>query len=250
MAIQDVAREEINAARAKEQATQPPAQQANNEFLRAIAQDKPVTVEPDSGATYLGRYAIPAEQWKMWAAAAGYPGARWDDPLAQQKVAGWVANELFTEFQDWGLVAIGWRYGAGTARRIRDVYGGVPGGDIVEKLMGKAGVEFLARIQTSMAQVFAPDRKPYPAPQAYGGGDIQLKFTEEEMPEAEEPERRGANPAHTALQSVLGAMADRVAGGKRLAVEEIGGQQIPMENAADIPPPTSVTEEETEYLGG
>ena len=207
-----------------------------------------VTRDEDTGAIYLGQYQIDAAMWKTWAAAAGYPGARWDDPGVASKVAGWVANTLYSEFENWGLVAIGWRYGPAAARQVRDAYGGTPAGDILQKMLGKGGATFVDRVLRTMSAALPTTETPPPGfPPGYGGspgGQIDLEFIPEEGPEPEPFRPRGANPAHLALINVLGQMADRTAGGKRTAVEQIEIAKV-SDKAAPV---EAVSESDTEYL--
>lgn len=224
-------------------------------YIDAIRQES-IRQSDDTGAQYLSQYGIPAAMWQMWAAAAGLPGARYTDPVAARKVASWAAETLLNEFEgNWGLVAIGWRYGMGTARQIQNIYGGTPAKAIIERFMGKAGAAFVGEVISRMARISAPDPTPPPFPYfpvgtRSGGGNVELKFKMEEAEEGEfeETEYQGPNPAHVALQGVLAAMADRVAGGKRLSIEEVESQVIPVEMTTSAP--SNISAEDTEHMNG
>ncbi len=220
-------------------------------YLKAVQQEaaNKVSRDEDTGAIYLGKYQIDAAMWKTWAAAAGYPGARWDDPAAANRVAGWAANTLFTEFQNWGLVAIGWRYGPEAARRVQTAYGGTPAGDILQKMLGKGGATFVDRILQTMGNALPAAKQPIPnfAPGSLGspGGQIDINFVNEQAP-PDDFQQRGAKPAHTALAGVLGAMSDRIAGGQRGHVLDVEIEEV----SDEAEPVRSTSEEDTTQLEG
>ena len=59
----------------------------------------------------VGSYSIPEAQWGILADQAGLPGARWQDPAAQDIVMKTIFTQLFEEYQDWRLVAVAWKAG-------------------------------------------------------------------------------------------------------------------------------------------
>ena len=67
------------------------------------------------GTRLVGSYSIPEDYWPMLAATAGMPGARWQDPSAQDRVMKGVFNLLYEEYQDWRLVAVAWKAGQDVA---------------------------------------------------------------------------------------------------------------------------------------
>lgn len=220
-------------------------------FTKAVKTESDVT--RDDGAIFLSKYRIPADMWDTWAAAAGYPGARWDDAVVADKIAAWAADALYEMFGNWNLVAVGWMYGAGTAKQFQDYYGDAPSGTIMEKVFGETGSTFINDTLNKMAKL-ATDSPPAGAPPSSPGrtgtpAEVTLKFNPEERPEEEGPQRRGANPAHTALFGVLGSMADRVAGGRRLAVQDAAVQSVPEPGAVVADQPIgNVTPDDTEHL--
>ncbi len=220
MPIQQVFQDEINASQANKK--------AGLEAIEAAASQTPDR-DPDTGARYLGKYAIPAAQWDTWAAAAGYPGAKWGDPTVMQAVAGWAADTLYEEFGNWSLVAIGWRYGAGMARQIRSIYGGTPAQNILDKFLDVGGTKFIQAIVDRMGQAqnvkFGQELYP-PIPQGGGGGgSMSLTFKTEEGFGIEEPTER-KRTANNVLTGVLGAMADRIAGGTRGQIADADPQRV------------------------
>jgi hypothetical protein len=188
-----------------------------NPFIEFIRGDN--TEERDSGAVRLGPYKIDARMWSMWAAAAGLPNAKWEDKRAQEIVASYAARTLYDRFENWGLVAIGWRYGAGTAAKIQDIYGDTPAGNILKKILGKGGAAFVNSVLAAMNKVTNKDDEPPPPPSTSRGGSIDLTFTTEEgePPPVEEPR----DQAQMALIEILDGMANVTAGGQRMAIEDI-----------------------------
>ena len=74
----------------------------------------------DRRATRLvGSYAIPETDWPAIAAHAGLPGARWQDPAAQDRVVKGVFADLFEQYQDWRLVAVAWKAGQEVADQVQ-----------------------------------------------------------------------------------------------------------------------------------
>lgn len=216
-------------------------------FLRVIDNKEPTKIQrPDMGAILIGRYGFPAAMWPTWAAASGLPGARWEDASAQRHVAGWVARTLYGEFRNWGMVAIGWRYGAATARKVRHTFGGVPPQEVLDHMVGGGGVAFINKVTTEMAA--QPQDIPPGPPPGNAGGGIELRFEEEEDTEGilnpePEPER---TPGQLALMNVLSQMADRAAGGKRMAIEDIEVGVVPTTD--QVAPPISTTPADTQAM--
>ncbi len=69
-------------------------------------------------ARLLGAYGIPSDEWDSMAADAGIPGARWQDPRAQDRVAKSAFDALFAKYGDWRLVAVAWKAGEDIADRV------------------------------------------------------------------------------------------------------------------------------------
>lgn len=70
------------------------------------------------GSRPLGAYQILESQWPTLATRAGLPGARWQDPAAQDRVAAVRAEELFNAFGSWDLVALAWIGGSESVRKV------------------------------------------------------------------------------------------------------------------------------------
>lgn len=64
----------------------------------------------------LGAYGFVDRRWAELSEAAGYPGANWRDPMAQDRVAKAKMKRDFDKYGDWEAVAIAFRYGGNTAR--------------------------------------------------------------------------------------------------------------------------------------
>jgi hypothetical protein len=168
--------------------------------------------------TFVGAYGIPIHQWANWSDAAGYPGASWKDPRAQDAVARWAAQTLYNQFGDWGLVSIAWRFGTDEAMRFRNKFGTLTTTNIAEIWDEAEGV-FYNDVVEGMDQTDGPSTMfGYSLPQM---GDVQLRFTMEEGEDVLDRTPQEASPAHLALQNTLASMADTVAGGKRLPVEDV-----------------------------
>lgn len=72
---------------------------------------------PTKGGRALGKYQIMSSNWSNWARMAGIPGARWEDPRAQDHVARFMMSRYYAMFGSWDAVAVAWFAGEGTARR-------------------------------------------------------------------------------------------------------------------------------------
>lgn len=62
-------------------------------------------------ARLLGAYGIPSDNWEALAEDAGYAGARWQDPRAQDAVVEYTFQRLYQKYGDWRLVAAAWKAG-------------------------------------------------------------------------------------------------------------------------------------------
>jgi hypothetical protein len=134
------------------------------------------------------------------------------------KVVSWVSNKLFSEFGNWALVAIGWRYGAPTARKIHDLYGNTPAQPILDKMLGSAGARFVNEIYSTMEDTTTTPAN-FGRQTSSQAGDIELTFKPESRPD--EPIASDGLDPRAVLRGVLGSMADRITpGGRRLTLEE------------------------------
>jgi len=234
-----------------------PQPSAVDRYLDSIRSDSDRSQDEDTGNSRLTAYAISEDMWDMWAAAAGLPGADYRDKTAANRVAAWAARALYDEFQNWGLVAIGWRYGAATARQVSKAFGTNLTSSVVNSIMGRGGAAFVNNVLDQMyanvpfpgeGQEFA-DYGPIMLPSG-GAGSMEVLFENEKRPL---PEEERGDPAQLALMGVLGAMADRVAGGRRLEIENIETAMVPAEDpgaAVETPPapPAPVLPEDTQHM--
>ncbi len=219
------------------------------EFLREINEgnDQPLRRD-DRGDLLLTKYGIPADQWKLWATAAGLPNARWDDPAAATQVATWAYDYLWNQFGgNLGLVAIGWRYGAGAARQIRKLYGNSPANSILQRILGAGGAALVESIikTVSSAPPSATQQRYLPGSPG-ASAEVSLTFIPEEgeLFNPAEQESAEANPVHTALAGILSNMADKTrVGGPRLTIEDVELQQVPeSDEPTSAPEPVEMTE--------
>ena len=240
MAIEDVAREEILTA----EASKPVDPRA--EFLREINEGNDQALRRDDvGDLLLTKYGIPADQWKLWATAAGLPNAKWDDPAAATQVATWAYDYLWNQFGgNLGLMAIGWRYGAGAAHQIQELHGDSPANSILQRILGAGGAALVESIISSVSTAPPPATQQRYLPGSQGG-EVNLTFTLEEG-ELFSPEQKSqvANPVHTALAGILSNMADKTSvGGPRMTIEDVELQQVPRSaESISAPEPVEMTE--------
>jgi len=72
----------------------------------------------------IGAYGILDINWtgtktqKSWAEQAGYSGADWHDPVAQDAVAKYKVQEYFNKFGSWDAVSVAWFSGEGNANEL------------------------------------------------------------------------------------------------------------------------------------
>ena len=179
----------------------------------------------------LGKYGISSSSWVQWAAAAGLPGAKWNDPAAQDKVAAYIGNDLYHRLGSWGLVAVAWEFGTGVAQTYKNQgFGDTPNVTLDEKHQNYAN-----RILGRMGGEPAP---PPSSPGPSRGADVEVVMeqpTEEEIAASQAPQRPVSNPANVSLTNVLSNMSDASAGGRRLTIEEVEAQQVPESDEMTAP---------------
>jgi len=72
----------------------------------------------------IGAYGILDINWtgtktqKSWAKQAGYSGADWHDPVAQDAVAKYKVQEYFNKYGSWDAVSVAWFSGEGNANKL------------------------------------------------------------------------------------------------------------------------------------
>jgi len=72
----------------------------------------------------IGAYGILDINWtgtktqKSWAEQAGYSGADWHDPIAQDAVARYKVQEYFNKYGSWDAVSVAWFSGEGNANKL------------------------------------------------------------------------------------------------------------------------------------
>ena len=66
----------------------------------------------------LGGYGILDINWDQWSKEAGFEGADWHDPKAQDAVAKYKVQQYFDRFQSWDAVSVAWFAGPNVAKRL------------------------------------------------------------------------------------------------------------------------------------
>ena len=66
----------------------------------------------------LGGYGILDINWDKWSKEAGFEGADWHDPKAQDAVAKYKVQQYFDRFQSWDAVSVAWFAGPNVAKRL------------------------------------------------------------------------------------------------------------------------------------
>lgn len=66
----------------------------------------------------LGGYGILDINWNQWSKEAGFKGADWHDPKAQDAVAKFKVQQYFNRFQSWDAVSVAWFAGPNVAKRL------------------------------------------------------------------------------------------------------------------------------------
>ena len=81
-------------------------------IIEDFATGKPIRVQA------LGGYGILDINWDNWAKEAGFEGADWHDPKAQDAVAKFKAQQYFNKYGSWDAVSVAWFAGAGKANEL------------------------------------------------------------------------------------------------------------------------------------
>lgn len=181
----------------------------------------------------LGRYQIMSAIWPGWAAEAGIPGADWQDPKNQERVARHKMTEYYKRYGSWDLVAIAWFAGPGRANTAAqhgiDAVGGISdvlGTDVrtyVNTAMGSMGQAGAGREQgggrTEGTGTTSPMATPdsTAAPHATGG-----------QPTPEDPNvrrQREAELNQSTMESIMAAISEAASagGGKVLEIKSMFG---------------------------
>jgi hypothetical protein len=66
----------------------------------------------------LGGYGILDINWDQWSKEAGFEGADWHDPKAQDAVAKYKAQQYFDKFSSWNAVSVAWFAGPNKAKEL------------------------------------------------------------------------------------------------------------------------------------
>lgn len=173
----------------------------------------------------LGAYGIMSDNWDEWAAQAGIPGADWQDPAAQDRVARYRMTKLYAKYQDWNTVAAAWIGGTGGADDYLAGQKGEP------DALGTDVQEYVEKIDS----LFSPsnDNPPKADVAGYPGGGLMegtsqpTRQTARTSSTTSAPSPAGINPQRQDLQdeqlvsAVLETLADQKAGGERVPVDSL-----------------------------
>lgn len=158
-----------------------------------------------------GKYQILDSNWDAWARAAGIPGANWQNPAAQERVAAYMFTRYYKQFGGrWDAVAVAWFAGPGRARsyvenpasvgRMKDVLGtsvfhyvnkamatmqDVTGPDIGQ-LVGDAGIGFDPQVDASLEARASTTVDAFRSLFEGSGIDVPPQMAED-VPTAEDP---------------------------------------------------------------
>lgn len=195
----------------------------------------------------VGAYGFATDFWDRLAGLAGLEGADWHDPKVQDKVARASFQALYDKYQDWRLVAIAWKGGAGLADAVAadpailDNPHLTPVKSYAQKVMRHASAQLKQASPDSDGEpiptrAFRIGLKDLSAPVAVAGSDEKGG---EPSTQAAGGGLRPPLPAQDALTSMLRArrnqLRDRVAQADEVANAPLGTQVPDEPEAVDNP---------------
>lgn len=153
-------------------------------------------------ARLLGAYGVASDEWPRLAAEAGYSGARWQDPRAQDAVVQATFDALHAKYHDWRLVAIAWKAGEAVADMVAANPGLLKAPELREVREYAAGV---MRAANESTEAVIPDGVGEPAPRS-----SRFPVSMQNLMPADGLEvQRPPTPAREALTGMLRAMRNR-----------------------------------------
>ena len=167
----------------------------------------------------IGAYGILDINWtgtktqKSWAEQAGYSGADWHDPIAQDAVARYKVQEYFNKYGSWDAVSVAWFSGEGNANKL------VKNGTIdysASDSNGQTIENYVDEMNTKISEQFMNMEvpiKPYTPPQIIEG------------PQTNPVVDSQRNQQEVFAAQILDAMTKANAGGMRPSFES----QVPAE---------------------
>ena len=167
----------------------------------------------------IGAYGILDINWtgtktqKSWAEQAGYSGADWHDPVAQDAVAKYKVQEYFNKYGSWDAVSVAWFSGEGNANKL------VKNGTIdysASDSNGQTIENYVDEMNTKISEQFMNMEvpiKPYTPPQIIEG------------PQTNPVVDSQRNQQEVFAAQILDAMTKANAGGMRPSFES----QVPAE---------------------
>lgn len=128
------------------------------DFLEAIHQTEGTGYgsvgETVNGVTPFGQYGMLQENWPSWSAAAGIAGHDMFDPAAQDRVAGFFGQKMFSRYGSWEMVAAAWYTGQGQADMMMRTGQGIRG------FKNPDTKQFLDRFVSNYGQIQGSDANP------------------------------------------------------------------------------------------
>lgn len=167
----------------------------------------------------IGAYGILDINWtgtktqKSWAEQAGYSGADWHDPIAQDAVARYKVQEYFNKYGSWDAVSVAWFSGEGNANKL------VKNGTIdysASDSNGQTIENYVDEMNTKISEQFMNMEvpiKPYTPPQIIEGPQTNPMVDSQR------------NQQEVFAAQILDAMTKANAGGMRPSFES----QVPAE---------------------
>ena len=167
----------------------------------------------------IGAYGILDINWtgtktqKSWAEQAGYSGADWHDPVAQDAVAKYKVQEYFNKYGSWDAVSVAWFSGEGNANKL------VKNGTIdysASDSNGQTIENYVDEMNTKISEQFMNMEvpiKPYTPPQIIEGPQTNPMVDSQR------------NQQEVFAAQILDAMTKANAGGMRPSFES----QVPAE---------------------
>jgi len=167
----------------------------------------------------IGAYGILDINWtgtktqKSWAEQAGYSGADWHDPVAQDAVAKYKVQEYFNKYGSWDAVSVAWFAGPNKAKELVD--NGTINFDLTDT-NGQSIKNYVDEMNTKISEELMTMEVPVttvPTPQIYPG------------PQTNPVIDRQRNEQEVFAAQILDAMTKANAGGMRPSFES----QVPAE---------------------
>jgi hypothetical protein len=97
-----------------------------------------------------GRFQIMEKIWPAWAREAGIPGASYNDPAAQDRVARHKMTQYYNRYGSWDLVAVAWF--AGPARADKAKKSGIASVGKIKDVLGTDVASYVQKVNANMGK--------------------------------------------------------------------------------------------------